>query len=72
LTDNPRPGADRVGLTLAILERTREQIRAMLNDEQKKKYPASVTRELIAPADADTWLKLMQPAAGPGARYANQ
>jgi hypothetical protein len=59
-------GTDRVGPTLAIFDRTRDQIRAMLTDEQKKKYPAAAPRELTAPAQADPehWLRLMQPASG--------
>jgi hypothetical protein len=61
-TENPRPQADRTGPTLAIIDRTRNEIRAMLNDEQKKKYPAAVPRDSLAPANADTeyWLRLIQ------------
>jgi hypothetical protein len=71
-TDNPHPGAERVGPALAILDRTREEIRAMLNEEQKKKYPAVVPRDMTAPANADVdyWMRLTHTAptqgAGPG------
>ncbi len=48
------------GAMLAIYDKTRARIRAMLNDEQKKKYPAAVPREQTAPAQADLqhWLQL--------------
>jgi hypothetical protein len=65
-------GTERVGPALAILDRTREEIRAMLNEEQKKKYPAVVPRDMTAPASADVdyWMGLTHPApsqgAGPG------
>jgi succinate dehydrogenase flavin-adding protein (antitoxin of CptAB toxin-antitoxin module) len=61
-TENPQPEADRTRPTLAILDRTREQIRAMLNEEQKKKYPAAVPRNSVGPAhaDADYWLRMTQ------------
>ena len=57
---NPRPAADRVGPTTAILERTRDQIRAMLTESQKKKYQAAVPREQLGPAyaDPDHWMQL--------------
>jgi hypothetical protein len=69
-TDNPHPQADRVGPALAILDHTREEIRAMLNEEQKKKYPAPVPRSATtaASADVDYWMRLMQPAPPQGAQ----
>jgi hypothetical protein len=68
-TNNPHPEADRVGPMLAILERTREEIRAMLNEEQRKKYPAPLPHGSTAPANADLdhWMKLTQPLPPQGA-----
>jgi hypothetical protein len=61
--DNPQPESDRVSPTVAILNRTRDRIREILNDEQRKKYPAAAPRELIGPAHTDLnhWLDLTQP-----------
>ena len=66
--DNPRPAADRVGPALAIIDRTRDEIRAMLNEEQTKKYPAALPRESLGPANADLehWMRQTQPAQGAG------
>lgn len=71
--DNPHPGADRVGPMLAILDRTREEIRAMLNEEQRKNYPAAVPRDSTAPAnvDVDYWMRLTRPAPPEGAVQGN-
>jgi hypothetical protein len=68
-TDNAHPGADRIGPMLAILEKTREEIRAMLNDEQRKKYPAPLPQNSTAPANADLdyWIRQTQPRPQPGA-----
>jgi phosphatidylethanolamine-binding protein (PEBP) family uncharacterized protein len=50
--------AERVPATRAVEDRTADQIRAMLNDEQKKKYnppkppPAPDTR----PPDVSAWM----------------
>jgi len=73
LRDNPQPGADRVGPMLAILDRTREEIRAMLNEEQRKNYPAAVPRDSTAPAnvDVDYWMRLTRPAPPEGAVQGN-
>lgn len=38
--DTSIPAARRVGMTRALSERTEDRIRALLNDEQKKKYNA--------------------------------
>jgi hypothetical protein len=67
-TASTQAGADRVGMMLAVLERTREEIRAMLNEEQKKKYPAVVPRGSTAPASADLdyWMRRTQPAPPQG------
>jgi hypothetical protein len=52
------PGTDRSGAMRAIVDRTRERIRAMLNDEQKKEYAVEVPREVTAATRADLqhWL----------------
>jgi hypothetical protein len=60
--ERSQPGADQAGLTLAVLERTKERIRAMLNEEQRKKYSADVPREMTAPANADLqhWMQMQE------------
>ena len=52
------PGTDRAGAMRAIVDRTRERIREMLNDEQKKQYARDVPREVTAAtrADLEHWL----------------
>lgn len=67
-TGNPHPGADRIGPMLAILEKTREEIRAMLTDEQRQKYPASLPQNTTAPANADLdyWIRQTQPGPQQG------
>jgi len=62
-TDDFRPGADRVGPMLAILEKTREEIRGILNEEQRQKYPAPPPQSATAPANADLdyWIRQTQP-----------
>jgi uncharacterized membrane protein len=52
------PSTDRVGAMRAIVDRTRDRIRAMLNDEQKKQYATDVPREVTAAtrADLEHWL----------------
>ena len=51
---------DVTGATMAIYDQTRARIRAMLNDEQLKKYPAALPRDQTAPAQADLqkWLQM--------------
>ena len=53
---------DVTGTTLAIYDQTKARIRAMLNDEQKKKYSADVPREQTALAQADLqhWMELQE------------
>jgi hypothetical protein len=53
---------DATGRMLAIYDQTRARIRAMLNDEQRKKYPAAVPRDQTAPAQADLqhWMQLQE------------
>jgi len=62
-----RSGASQVsgdvpGTMLAIYDQTRARIRAMLNEEQLKKYPAAVAPEQTAPAQADLqhWMQLQE------------
>ena len=52
------PGTDRAGAMRAIVDRTRERIRDMLNDEQKKQYGSEVPRQVTAAtrADLEHWL----------------
>jgi hypothetical protein len=52
------PGTDRAGAMRAIVDRTRDRIRQMLNDEQKKQYVTEVPREVTAAtrADLEHWL----------------
>jgi hypothetical protein len=52
------PGTDRVGAMREIVDRTRERIREMLNDEQQKQYATDVPREVTAAtrADLEHWL----------------
>jgi hypothetical protein len=56
-TESP-PGTDRAGAMLAIVDRTREKIREMLNDEQKQQYSTEGPREVTAAtrADLEHWL----------------
>lgn len=72
-TGNPHPGADRIGPMLAILEKTREEIRAMLTDEQRQKYPAPVPQDSTAPANADLdyWIRQTQPRPQQGAEQSH-
>jgi hypothetical protein len=58
LRTDSSPGMDRSGAMAAIVDRTKQRIRAMLNDEQKKKYSADVPREPTTPSrsDLEHWL----------------
>jgi hypothetical protein len=51
---------DVTATTLAIYDQTKSRIRAMLNEEQKRKYVADVPRGELAPAQADLkhWMEL--------------
>lgn len=55
------PG-DVTGATLAIYDQTKARIRAMLNDDQKKKYIADIPRDGLAPAQSDLkhWMDLQE------------
>jgi Spy/CpxP family protein refolding chaperone len=63
IASSPAGQNDRVGGVLAIIDQTREKIRAMLNAEQLKKYPASVPRDQTAASqvDVDQWMQLTRP-----------
>jgi hypothetical protein len=52
------PGTDRSGAMRAIVDRTREEIRAMLNDQQKQQYVTAVPRaaSTATRADLEHWL----------------
>ena len=52
--------ADVTSTMLAIYGQTKARIRAMLNDEQKKKYSVDVPRDDLGPAQADLkhWMDL--------------
>jgi hypothetical protein len=52
------PGTDHAGAMSAIVDRTREKIREILNDGQKKQYSTEVPREVTAAtrADLEHWL----------------
>jgi type II secretory pathway pseudopilin PulG len=60
---NSHAGADHIGPMLAILEKTREEIRGILNEEQRQKYPAPLPQNSTAPANADLdyWIRQTQP-----------
>jgi pyruvate/2-oxoglutarate dehydrogenase complex dihydrolipoamide acyltransferase (E2) component len=53
---------DVTGQTLAVYDRTKTRIRAMLNDEQKKKYMVDVPHDGLAPAQADLkhWMHIQE------------
>jgi len=59
---NSAAPADVAGATLAIYDQSKARIRAILNDEQRKKYSADVPREGLAPAQADLqhWMDLQE------------
>jgi hypothetical protein len=58
------PGSDRIGRLRALQDQTVERIRAVLNDEQKKKYdPLAVRKVTPAPEQksVEDWLKVTNP-----------
>jgi hypothetical protein len=59
------PGMDRSAAMKGIIDRTRSQIRSILTDTQKQKYPSEVSPELTGPtrADLEHWLDLRDAAA---------
>ena len=65
---------DRSGAMRAIVDRTRERIRSLLNDTQKQKYSTDVSPEVAGPsrADLEHWLDVRdaaeRQAPGPSAK----
>ena len=59
---NAPASVDVTGTTLAIYDQSKTRIRAMLNDEQRKKYSADVPRDTLAPAQADLqhWMQIQE------------
>lgn len=59
---NNSAAQDVTGTALAIYDQTKARIRAILNDEQKKKYSADVPRQGLAPSQADLkhWMDLQE------------
>lgn len=61
---NSGPGTseDVTGVMLSIYDQTRARIRAMLTEEQRKKYPAAVPRDQTAlgQADLQSWMKMQE------------
>lgn len=53
---------DMVGTPMAIYENTKTRIRAMLNEEQRKKYSVDVPHDQLAPTQADLehWMGLQE------------
>jgi len=65
IRNSEAPGNVRIGQFRALQERTVEQIRAILTDEQKKKYDPMMVRKVPA-ADTpqrsvDDWIKATTP-----------
>jgi len=67
--DNALPAGNRVGATRAINTRTADRIRALLTEEQRKKYkPPEQSQQPAAGAGTRTvedWMKLANPPARP-------
>lgn len=62
--DTSLPAANRVGATRAISDRTADQIRAMLNEEQKKKYNSAKPprdAESSPKPDVEYWMNPAKP-----------
>jgi hypothetical protein len=53
---------DATGAMLSIYDQTRARIRALLTEEQLKKYPSAVPRDQTAAgqADLESWLKMQE------------
>ncbi len=71
--DHTMSGADHVGATRAIAERTADQIRAMLNPEQRRRFgEASPLRDKpqASEADVEHWMQVTRAGGrpDPGAR----
>jgi len=66
--------SDHVGAIRAILDRTGDRIRTMLNDEQRKRYILARPqrgKESPAQGDVEHWMQLANPAARQDARAVN-
>ena len=64
LQDPSISGSDRIGHLRALQDQTAERIRAILTDEQKKKYNPLAVRERETPPDqknVEDWLKKPAP-----------
>ena len=62
------PAAVRVKSTQALSERTADQIRALLNDEQRKRYIQPRNREAeqnLASGDLESWMRGSSPNGMP-------
>jgi hypothetical protein len=61
-SENSGRAVDWAGETAAIVDQAKVRIRAMLNDEQRKKYSTDVPREMTAPAHADLqhWMQIQE------------
>jgi hypothetical protein len=65
-TEPTSPDADRGGMIRAIFDRTRQQIRDLLTEEQRQKYPGVTPADVLGPAhtDLDRWLRPQPASAG--------
>ncbi len=72
-SDPSLSAADHVGATRAILDATASRIRALLTEEQRKRYPAprSPRAPSPAPPDVEYWLRLTERKGGEAAGRAN-
>jgi len=73
-SDSSVPAAYHVGATRAISDKTADQIRALLNEEQRKKYnPPRQPREAAADStkrSVEDWMNATRPKpAGPSANH---
>jgi hypothetical protein len=62
LRENPGAGVDWASATATIVDQTKARIRAMLTDDQRKKYATDVPHDLTAPGQADLqhWMQLQE------------
>lgn len=61
-SDEAQAGGSKAERIRAVIDSTREKIRATLNDEQRKKYPGVTPADLLGPThtDLDYWLRATQ------------
>jgi hypothetical protein len=65
-SDEAAPAALRVKATQGVAERTAERIRALLNDEQRRRYmqPHShAAEQTVAAGDVESWMRGTAPAS---------